>query len=234
MINANSNKKKEKMIKRGLRLKECRLEKKLSQADLAEILDCSNNHISMIERGERNLTYDNAKIISKHLNVSVDYLMNNTNYKTDTERLVVSEKLQSQNKDIFRRFLGIKFDVTIWFKDIDDLDTINYLNSQCISFHSDDTPSSQTCIVTFNDGTSKIYEINYITIINPKDNKLHIIDKDTYKELQEDIDYYIQHSIMKLSIINERKRKVINKSNITKNFYNEYVNIDSSDITDKY
>ena len=65
----NSNKKKENMIIKGIRLKECRIEKKLSQSDIAEILNCSSNHISMIERGERNLTYENAQILAKHQDV---------------------------------------------------------------------------------------------------------------------------------------------------------------------
>ncbi len=44
----------------GKRLKFLRLDKELTQLELAEILDMSPNFIGMIERGERNTTVENV------------------------------------------------------------------------------------------------------------------------------------------------------------------------------
>lgn len=61
--------------KRGLRLKQCREAKKLSQQKFAEIVNCSTNYISMLERGERPIDWDKAHEYAKQLEVSPDFLM---------------------------------------------------------------------------------------------------------------------------------------------------------------
>ena len=53
----------------GKRLKSLRLDNKLTQLELAEILDMSPNFIGMIERGERNTTVENVFKIARALNV---------------------------------------------------------------------------------------------------------------------------------------------------------------------
>ena len=53
----------------GKRLKGLRLERDLTQLELAEILDMSPNFIGMIERGERNTTVENVFKIARALNV---------------------------------------------------------------------------------------------------------------------------------------------------------------------
>lgn len=75
--------KKENMVNKGIRLKECREERHLTQANIAEFLNCSNNHISMIERGERNLNYENARLLSKYFGVPADYLLCIDSYEND-------------------------------------------------------------------------------------------------------------------------------------------------------
>lgn len=65
----NSNK------KRGLRLKECRKLRNLTQEELSERLNFSTNYLSMLERGERNIDWDKAKIFAEELNVSPAYIM---------------------------------------------------------------------------------------------------------------------------------------------------------------
>ena len=50
----------------GKRLKSLRIDRNLTQLELAEILDMSPNFIGMIERGERNTTVENVfKIASR-------------------------------------------------------------------------------------------------------------------------------------------------------------------------
>ena len=53
----------------GKRLKALRLDRSLTQLELAEILDMSPNFIGMIERGERNTTVENVFKIARALNV---------------------------------------------------------------------------------------------------------------------------------------------------------------------
>ena len=53
----------------GKRLKILRLDKELTQLELAEILDMSPNFIGMIERGERNTTVENVFKIARALGI---------------------------------------------------------------------------------------------------------------------------------------------------------------------
>ena len=53
----------------GKRLKSLRIDKNLTQLELAEILDMSPNFIGMIERGERNTTVENVFKIARALNI---------------------------------------------------------------------------------------------------------------------------------------------------------------------
>ena len=61
----------------GKRLKFLRLDKELTQLELAEILDMSPNFIGMIERGERNTTVENVFKIARALNIKPSNLFEN-------------------------------------------------------------------------------------------------------------------------------------------------------------
>ena len=61
----------------GKRLKTLRLERDLTQLELAEILDMSPNFIGMIERGERNTTVENIFKIARALNIKPINLFEN-------------------------------------------------------------------------------------------------------------------------------------------------------------
>lgn len=61
----------------GKRLKSLRLDKELTQLELAEILDMSPNFIGMIERGERNTTVENVFKIARALNIKPSNLFEN-------------------------------------------------------------------------------------------------------------------------------------------------------------
>jgi transcriptional regulator with XRE-family HTH domain len=53
----------------GKRLKTLRIDKGLTQLELAERLDMSPNFVGMIERGERNTTVENIFKISRALGI---------------------------------------------------------------------------------------------------------------------------------------------------------------------
>ena len=61
----------------GKRLKALRVERDLTQLELAEILDLSPNFVGMIERGERNTTVENVFKIARALNIKPDTLFEN-------------------------------------------------------------------------------------------------------------------------------------------------------------
>lgn len=59
----------------GKRIKARRKEKNIKQADLAEALDISNNHLSSIENGRQKPSLDTFIKICNHLEVTPDYLL---------------------------------------------------------------------------------------------------------------------------------------------------------------
>lgn len=65
----------ETLIQLGNRIRKIRLEKKLTQAELAERCSCNRNYISMLERGERNPSYKSLVMIARGLEVKVQLLV---------------------------------------------------------------------------------------------------------------------------------------------------------------
>ncbi len=62
----------------GARIKEIREAKRLSQADLARLLDVTPSYVSTLEKGDRNPSVGTLEKISKALGVSVDQMMSST------------------------------------------------------------------------------------------------------------------------------------------------------------
>ncbi len=58
----------------GKRLKALRIERSLTQLELAEILDMSPNFVGMVERGERNTTVENVFKIARALHIKPNEL----------------------------------------------------------------------------------------------------------------------------------------------------------------
>ena len=91
----------------GLNIKNCRNRMKLTQAQLAEIVDLSTNHISHIESGSSKMSLDTLIDICNALNVSPNEILWGTyNLLSDT---TASTDIDSQNLsntssdlDIFR------------------------------------------------------------------------------------------------------------------------------------
>jgi len=65
----------------GNRLRELRIEKGLLQKDLAEILQITQQTISLYESNQREPDNQTLIKIANYFNVSVDYLLNRTNIK---------------------------------------------------------------------------------------------------------------------------------------------------------
>lgn len=63
------------LIELGGRIRAIRLEKNLTQAELAQRCACNRNYISMLERGERNPSYKSLVMIAKGLGVKVHILI---------------------------------------------------------------------------------------------------------------------------------------------------------------
>ena len=70
----------------GLRIKQCRKMKKLTQENLAELVDVSPHYIYEIERGLKNMSLSIFAEIAFALNISTDYLL----FGMDSSRLGLS------------------------------------------------------------------------------------------------------------------------------------------------
>lgn len=106
----------------GSRLKSCRTEKKLTQADLAEASNLSVQHISYIENGKRNLTLEVARVFSDILNVQEDYLLYETDCPTKLDEKIKENKLLDARDSAFTEYLrSIGFDPIFEFGQLDSL-----------------------------------------------------------------------------------------------------------------
>ena len=63
------------LIKLGNRIREIRIRKNMTQAELAAQCGCNRNYISMLERGERNPSYKSLVMIAKGLGVKIQKLV---------------------------------------------------------------------------------------------------------------------------------------------------------------
>ncbi|MFZ7807720.1 MULTISPECIES: helix-turn-helix domain-containing protein [Bacillus cereus group] len=66
----------------GQRLKDLRREKKLTQQDIADVLGIEKSNISRFESGKQSLSSENIIKTAKYFNVSVDYILGISDYKT--------------------------------------------------------------------------------------------------------------------------------------------------------
>ncbi|MDO5437815.1 MAG: helix-turn-helix transcriptional regulator [bacterium] len=62
---------KDDLIAFGRRIRELRRERRLTQSQLAEMIDLSTNFIGMVERGERNTSIDKIFKIARALNLTM-------------------------------------------------------------------------------------------------------------------------------------------------------------------
>ena len=90
------------------RLKALRKQVQLTQAQIAEKLDISQQAYASWERGVKKPTQENLVKIAQVLNVSVDYLVGNSEEKLDNIELLFrmnSKGLTEEEKEIFKKEL---------------------------------------------------------------------------------------------------------------------------------
>ena len=84
----------------GLRIKEAREAKNLTQENLAAIVDLSTTHISVIERGLKTMRLDNFVAIANALDASADSLLSDVVTKsTEGQMNELSEAIRSLPSD---------------------------------------------------------------------------------------------------------------------------------------
>ena len=59
----------------GSRIRECRVNNRLTQAEFAESIDISINFLSEIENGKKGLSYETLYAICKNHSISADYIL---------------------------------------------------------------------------------------------------------------------------------------------------------------
>lgn len=78
----------------GIKIKQYRIQRKMSQERLAELSGLSTNYIGMIERGEKTPALDTFLTIANVLNVSADMLLSDVLYNGYTVKdSLLAEKL---------------------------------------------------------------------------------------------------------------------------------------------
>lgn len=73
----------------GARIQKLRNDKKLTQGELAEMIDTNQKHLSRIESGYHRSTLDTIVAIARALDVSVDYLVADFDDSTNSSTLQV-------------------------------------------------------------------------------------------------------------------------------------------------
>lgn len=66
----------------GERLRELRIEAKKTQEDLAKTFNVSESAVGMYERNQRTPSQEMTKVIADHFDVTTDYLMGRSDYRT--------------------------------------------------------------------------------------------------------------------------------------------------------
>lgn len=69
------------------RLKQLRLEKGLLQSDIAKIINKTDRAVGQYERGERDPSSETWSIIANYFNVSLDYLLGNSNVRNPEDKI---------------------------------------------------------------------------------------------------------------------------------------------------
>lgn len=82
--------------KLGLRIKELRIKKELTQDNLAELVGCNTSHISNIENNHTKVSLNVLLSIANTLNTSIDYLLAN---QYDNSQLALDNEILRAIKD---------------------------------------------------------------------------------------------------------------------------------------
>ncbi len=179
------------MLLCGKRVKECREEERYTQAELIEKIENlpENNgkvrnekHLSAVERGERRLSIEYARLISKVLRIREDYLLGYDEYKTESE--MYSKKSCG------------KFDRYIWIKNI--VKNMGYVEEHAsqvkykkMYISSDDTSETIQEKIDFAKKGLTIMPEYDMTISDQRGRKIHITSKEI-ERMYEDMEFLIK------------------------------------------
>lgn len=99
----------------SVRLKALRKERKETQEDIAKLVKTQRTTVGEYERGNIRPPMDKMKILADHFEVSVDYLMGNTNFQTPEERNEaapndVSKSMKKILEDLQKNQQALTFD----------------------------------------------------------------------------------------------------------------------------
>lgn len=97
--------------KLGLKIKEIRLTKGLTQDTLAEMVSCNTSHISNIENNHTKVSLNVLLAIANALNTSIDYLLSNqyenTSFALDNEIMRVLSDCDIEKKEKILKIIDI-------------------------------------------------------------------------------------------------------------------------------
>ncbi|MCI9033507.1 MAG: helix-turn-helix transcriptional regulator [Lachnospiraceae bacterium] len=97
--------------KLGLRIKELRIKKGLTQDNLAELVGCNTSHISNIENNHTKVSLNVLLSIANTLNTSIDYLLanqyDNSQLALDNEILRAIKDCDNQKKEKILKIIEI-------------------------------------------------------------------------------------------------------------------------------
>ena len=89
--------------KLGLKIKEIRISKGLTQDTLAEMVSCNTSHISNVENNHTKVSLNVLLAIANALNTSIDYLLSdqyeNSSLALDNEILRVIKDYDTEKKE---------------------------------------------------------------------------------------------------------------------------------------
>lgn len=95
----------------GLKIKETRISRNLTQENIAEAVGVNTSHISNIETGKTKVSLTTLIFICNALDVSVDYILgnelNSPSFATDREILREVQKLKPDKKEQLLRITKV-------------------------------------------------------------------------------------------------------------------------------
>ncbi len=87
----------------GKRLKYLRIKNNISQKELAKLLNVGVSTISNYETGRNEPSYDKLIILAKYFNVSIDYLLGNSENKKPDESIKDDDIFEIKFRDIHKK-----------------------------------------------------------------------------------------------------------------------------------
>lgn len=85
------------------KIKELRIKKGLTQAQLAQLLGCSSSVISAYELGTKKPSYENLTTLARIFNVSTDYLLGVENRKDPLD----TSSLTNEEIQVLRQLINV-------------------------------------------------------------------------------------------------------------------------------